>query len=245
MENIGDIEFFKADFNESINHIKTKNADTLAYALGYITNNIPLCREFPTHLFSQTRIYAELLLDKDYVFDTSEKSDTKDVFALFSRCYEEDSFCYYKNEKFDDNPIRLSKYKDHEFFYPHKNLSRLTNGSCISRVFRAYLNNYIKNFKPQRLNPNKKIFIDISAYGDFFVKDKLFLSASESALFDFFCFLNIVEFWEGFSLIKNFNRIKKPLIITDFFERIDKSIPKSHIIKRLDSLERQIFILES
>ena len=103
---------------------------------------------------------------------------------------------------------------------------------------------YIRNFKPQKLNPKKDFYINIDEKGSFFVEGNPDLSASEQNLFDFLCFLDMVEFWEGFEKTKNFKHIKKPIVITELFEMIDESIPKDFIIKRLKKLDRQIFLIE-
>lgn len=249
LENVGASERFDAAFQTGLNIIKTKNTDEVAYSLGYITNNVPLCKSFPVRLCENSKIFAEISLDGEYVFDSSAKSDKEKISSLFSKSREEDEICFYANGKFKNYISRLAYYKDHEFFYPNGRLARLTNGICLVRSFRAYLTEYIRKFKPQRLNPNKDYFINISETGEFFVyrenRKKVFLSAIEETLFDFFCFLNIIEFWEGFEAIKDLNFIKKPIIITDLFERIDESIPKKHIINRLKKLDRQIFLIEN
>ncbi len=249
LENIGETESFEANFNKKLNIITVKDSDALAFALGRITNNFPLCRAFPTLLRKSSRIYAEIELDREYVFDTDNPLDNSVISSLLSQSREEDEACFYTNGKFRGCKARLAEYKDHEYFFPNKRLMRITNGSCLSRSFRAYLTEYIRAFKPQRLNPKKDFLIDINALGEFFVRREnggdVFLSASEDALFDFLCFLNIMEFWEGFEEIRDFNYIKKPIIIIDLFERIDESIPKDYIINRLKKINRQIFSIES
>lgn len=242
LENIGATDFFEASFNKGLNIVKTHDSETLAYSLGYVTNNFPLCKSFPTLLKRNSIIRSSITLDKEYIFDM--QGNNEKISSLLHQSREEDNLCFYKNGKFKNLPARLSEYKDFEFFYTKNRFSRETNGACLSRTFRAKLAEYIRNFKPQRLNPNKNFNIRINKTGDFYVESNPDLSASEANLFDFLCFLNIIEFWESFEEIKDFNHIKKPIIVTELFEMIDESIPRDFILKRLERLNRQIFLIE-
>ena len=246
LENIGFIDYFESPFNGGLNIVKTHDGETLAYSLGCITANFPLCKSFPTLLKRDSNIRSSLTLDKDYIFDM--QGNNKKISSLFSQSREEDNFCFYINGKFKNHKARLAEYKDYEYFYPNCKFLKLTNGSCISRSFRAYLTEYIRNFKPQRLNPKKNFLIDINEIGEFYARNEngsdVFLSASEANLFDFLCFINLIEFWEGFEEIKDFNHIKKPITITELFEMIDESIPRDFILQRLKKLNRQIFLIE-
>lgn len=242
LENIGSTDFFKESFNRGLNIVKTHDSETLAYSLGYITANFPLCKSFPTLLKRNSNIRSSLTLDKDYIFDM--QGNNEKISSLLHQSREEDNLCFYKNGKFKNFPARLSEYKDFEFFYTKNRFSRETNGACRSRTFRAKLAEYIRNFKPQKLNPSKDFYMRINEKGEFYVEGNPDLSASESNLFDFLCFLNVIEFWQGFEVIKDFNHIKKPIIITELFEMIDESIPKDFILKRLEMLHRQIFLIE-
>jgi hypothetical protein len=242
LENIGSTDFFKATFNKGLNVVKTHDSETLAYSLGYITNNFPLCKSFPTLLKRNSNIRSSLNIDEEYIFDM--QGNNEKISSLFDQSREEDNICFYKNGKFKNFPARLSEYKDFEFFYTKNRFSRETNGACLSRTFRGKLTEYIRNFKPQKLNPNKAFHMKINENGEFFVDGNPDLSASEANLFDFLCFLNIIEFWENFEEIKDLNHIKKPIVITELFEMIDESIPKDFILKRLENLNRQIFLIE-
>ncbi len=242
LENIGLIDYFASDFNDSLNIIKIHDSEALAYSLGCVTNNLSLCKSFPALLKGNSIIYSRLTLDKDYIFDM--QGNNEKISSLLHQSREEDNLCFYKNRKFKGFPARLLEYKDFEYFYTKKRFSRETNGACLSRTFRARLTEYIRNFKPQRLNPRKDFYMQINKTGEFYVDGNPDLSASEANLFDFLCFLNIIEFWDSFLEIKDFNRFKKPIVITELFEMVDQSIPRDFILKRLKRLNRQIFLIE-
>ncbi len=242
LENIGSTDYYCSDFSEGLNIIKHEDSETLAYSLGYITNNVTLCKKFPTLLKSNSNIRSEITLDKSYIFDT--QSQNNKISSLFSQSREEDNFCFYVNGKFKKHKAKLSEYKDFEYYYSRDRFSKDTNGACLSRTFRAKLAEYIRNFKSQKLNPRKDFYMRINEKGEFYVEGNPDLSASEANLFDFLCFLNVIEFWESFEEIRDFNHIKKPIVITELFEMIDESIPKDFILKRLEGLNRQIFLIE-
>ena len=231
-------------FNNGLNFIQTEDSDALAYSFGFVTNNFPLCKSFPTLLKRDFRICAELSLDKDYIFDTLNPSQNEKISSLFFQSREEDNLCFYHNGKYKNHKAKLGEYKDFEFYYSKSRFSRETNGACFSRTFRAHLTEYIRDFKPQKLNPCKEFYININPSGEFFVEGNPDLSATEENLFDFLCFLNILEFWERFETIKDLNHPKKPIVITELFELIDEAIPRDFIIERLKQLNRQIFLIE-
>lgn len=244
MENIGFTNCFAAEFNSGLNFIQAKDSDALAYALGRVTDNFPLSQSFPTLLKGNSRICSGVSLDKDYFFDSLNPIQNSEISSLLHQSREEDELCFYKSGKYKNHKARLAEYKDFEYFYTKRGFSKNTGGACLSRSFRAYLADYIRNFKPQRLNPKKNYEICINQSGEFFVEGNHFLSQSESTLFDFLCFLNITEFWEGFEEIKNYNRFSKPIIITELFELMDEAIPRNFILNRLKRLNRQIFLIE-
>ncbi len=244
LENIADVDYLNIEFNSGLNIIQTKHSEALAYALGYITNNSPLCKAFPALLKGNMRISSDICIDRNYTFDTSNPIENKEISSLFNQSREEDNLCFYQNGKFKNHALRLSEYKDFEYFYSRNRFIIQTKGACTSRTFRGKLWEYIKNFKPQRINPKKDYFIKINEKGEFFVDGNPNLSASELNLFDFLCYLNVIEFWESFQEIKDLNHIKKPIIITELFEMIDQAIPKSFILQRLEKLNRQVFLIE-
>lgn len=71
----------------------------------------------------------------------------------------------------------------------------------------------------------------------------LCLSESENILYHYLCFLNLSEFWYGIEQIKNMNHARKPLIISDFLERIDNSIDITDFVDRTRKLGRQTFLM--
>ena len=68
---------------------------------------------------------------------------------------EERSLMCFEDFEKQNYPLRLAYYKDNKYFYKGK-FSALTNGIGETRFFRAYLNEFIKSYKPELINKEKE-----------------------------------------------------------------------------------------
>lgn len=125
--------------------------------------------------------------------------------------------CFDDFEK-QNYPLRLAYYKDNKYFYKGK-FSALTNGIGETRFFRAYLNEFIKSYKPELINKEKDLWLYLKDNGEFVVtegeqgKRSSPLSKDEDLLFNLFCYINLVRFWDKFNEIRDVNIIKQPAVI--------------------------------
>jgi hypothetical protein len=145
-----------------------------------------------------------------------------------------------------DMPLRFLKYANEDVFFSRNELSRLTGDLSNLKAFRAYLRYFIAHFQPELIREGKQYEIVLGSSGSYDVRHKndngtsVCLSESEQILFRYLCFLRTAEFWYGFEEIRNLHGVKKPLIIKDFWERLDESIDTSDIIGRTVKLGRQV-----
>ena len=72
--------------------------------------------------------------------------------------------------------------------------------------------------------------------------DKVFLSESENMLYHYLSFISIADFWSRAEKIRNLNRVNKPLIVSNFLERLDGSIDLSEIVRRTNKIDRQVIM---
>ena len=72
--------------------------------------------------------------------------------------------------------------------------------------------------------------------------DKVFLSESETVLYHYLSFISIADFWSRAEKIRNLNRVNKPLIVSNFLERLDGSIDLSEIVRRTNKIDRQVIM---
>ena len=143
----------------------------------------------------------------------------------------------------------LSEAANTEYIYDSTDLSQKTNGYSNLKVFRAYLLRFFKNFKPEKIRAGKRYELILNENKVYDVRcsndenNDVYLSDCEQVLFNYLCFLNTAEFWRGFEDIRNLHSVKKPLLIKNFFEKIDEVVDTKSILKRTENLKRQIIIL--
>ncbi len=212
--------------------------------------------------FYDVRFLAVVELDKTYyirgrkdkgnlLFDFSVCLDDKECrdeyFEKVQQSREIDSSLFFHRFKRQDYPHKLFRYKDLLKNYPDGDFSTLTNGYGTTRSFRGFTTDYIKDFKPVRLREDKVFFLKLSDNGEFNVgyldsNEKIFLSESENILYHYLSFISIADFWSKAEKIRNLNRVVKPLIVSNFLERLDDSINLSEIVRRTNQIDRQIII---
>ena len=152
--------------------------------------------------------------------------------------------CFDDFEK-ENYPLRLAYYKDNKYFYKGK-FSALTNGIGETRFFRAYLNEFIKSYKPELINKEKDLWLSLKDNGEFIVrndstsKETKDLNTKDLFVYNLLCFLNLVRFWDEFNEIRNINTEKTPVVIK-LPDNCD--IEVGCIIERTEGMDRMFFIL--
>jgi hypothetical protein len=97
------------------------------------------------------------------------------------------------------------------------------------------------------LREDKDLFLKLSSDGEFNVgylnsDEKVLLSESENVLYHYLSFISIAGFWSRAEKIRNLNRVNKPLIVSNFLERLDGSIDLSEIVRRTNKIDRQVIM---
>ena len=212
--------------------------------------------------FYNIRFLAVVELDKTYyirgsknkgdlLFDVSIFSDetecTEEYFDTLKEADEINSSLFFHRFKRQDFPHKLFRYRDLLKYYPNGDFSAITNGYGTTRSFRGFITDYIKHFKPIKLREDKELFLKLSNDGEFNVgfinnNDKVFLSESETVLYHYLSFISIADFWSGAEKIRNLNRVNKPLIVSNFLERLDCSIDLSEIVCLTNKIDRQVIM---
>lgn len=214
------------------------------------------------HSFYDVRFLAVVEIDKTYyirgsknrgelLFNVSVCSDdsecTEEYFDIVRDAEEIDSGIFFHRFKRQDYPHKLFKYRDLLKYYPNGDFSALTNGYGTTRSFRGFITDYIKHFKPIKLREGKELFLKLSSDGEFNVgylsnEEKVFLSESENVLYHYLSFISVADFWSKAEKIRNLNRVNKPLIVSNFLERLDDSIDLSEIVRRTNEIDRQVIM---
>ena len=165
--------------------------------------------------------------------------------ALLNMSAEERSLMCFDDFEKENYPLRLAYYKDNKYFYKGK-FSALTNGIGETRFFRAYLNEFIKSYKPELINKEKDLWLSLKDNGEFIVrndstsKETKDLNTKDLFVYNLLCFLNLVRFWDEFNEIRNINTEKTPVVIK-LPDNCD--IEVGCIIERTEGMDRMFFIL--
>ena len=265
VRNLGSISYFSFNFAEGINTIKNRATDELSYAIEKILNcksvsYLPMRQvskdtEITATVCIEEKLYRILIefsaeQEKLILLAKNEQGEdvTEEYLYLSTHCEAQDF-----SEVFDGSEkiyhLSLLRYINSEYLYSSNDLSEKTNGYLNLNVFRAYLLKFLKNFNPEKIRAGKRyelILKENKVYDVRYSNDEnmdVYLSDCEQMIFNYLCFLNTAEFWRGFEEIRNLHSIKKPLLIMNFFERIDESLDTQSILKRTKNLKRQIIIL--
>ncbi len=140
---------------------------------------------------------------------------------------------------FDNNTDyskKLLQYKKKADYYSEKDLDKVTDTFLETKVFRAKLCEFIKNYEAFVLSEKKHISIEISSSGEFMaiqndaLNQKTDLSDEEHILFNFYCFIELNRFWDEVLELQVMNPVKSPLLVLDLIGKIG---PKSKALKNI------------
>ena len=264
IQNLGSVNSFSCNFNNTLNLIKSRHTDVISYAVRLLTSHklSPLPHGWAGE---DTRITASILTNSRlyYLYVAPDKSlrslkikcsdevgndVTSEYLYMTSQSVEQDlSEIFEHRDK--DIFLKCIQYVNEDLYYPSHELSLRTDGLSDFKTFRSYLRRFLKNFTPESIRDGKQYEIVLEQSGRYGVRCKsdenlpVSLSEAEQTLFRYLCFLRTAEFWRGFEQIRNIHGITRPLIVKDFIEHLDEYIDVGDIIKRTASLNRQVFLL--
>ena len=260
----GSSDVFEYEFFPTLNLIKSRYPDEIAYAIQQVTNHRNSCLPVPRASRS-TRIEAWVGLSQaSYrlvatpdpqksdlclrAYDEDGNEKTREYQYLTAHCAEQD-LC----EVFDADPektfFKPIQYLDEDHYYASNELSSSTDRLSETKSFRSYLKDFIKAFRPELIRDGKRYELCLQKNGRYVVRYRddhgapVLLSESEQTLFRYLCFLRTAEFWRGFEDLRNLHGVKKPILVKGFLERLDESIDIQEILERTRRLNRQTIIL--
>ncbi|MBP3369426.1 MAG: hypothetical protein J6L85_01630 [Clostridia bacterium] len=262
---LGVVDILSCELCGHTDTVRVCATEELSYAIALVLNSKALPFLPCSCIGEKTRIEASVYADqkeyrllalpdvergrmKLYAYNSVGDDVTNEYLRISSHCEEQDM-----SELFDGKEkmcfLRLLRYANEEMFYERGDLSRRTDGMSELRAFRAYLRAFIRDFRPERIRDGKKYEIVLKRNGAYSIQCEgreymsVYLSETEQKLFSYLCFLRTVEFWSGFEDLRNFNGVKKPLIIRNFLERLDESVDTDALIRRASELGRQVIVI--
>lgn len=266
IQNLGQIADLTLFFGEKINVIVHSFPAEIAFAVMCITNNKAPLRWTPPRMSGKTKITAsvsvkemtcniEIALDEKTdtlvlcAHDDSGKEVTSEYLRLTSHCSEQDISDMFDGDE-QTTLLRFLDYKNESDILREQALVQKTGGVFALDSFRHYLAEFIRNFQSELISSDKSYEIILHKNGLYGVRcvgfddSPVCLSESERKIFQYLCFLKTAEFWCGFEKIRNMHDEKKPLVITNFLERLDDAIDVVDILNKTRKLKRQVILLK-
>lgn len=120
---------------------------------------------------------------------------------------------------------------------------------CITKTFRHYLRRFIRTFHPEKLLPNKNLWLQMEKCGRFSVRlgrdgeEISDLSETDNYIFQYLCFLHLRRFWDGIWKCCRFPALALPVIIRDFSNRLDESVDYEALLERAAEIFGQVIVL--
>lgn len=166
--------------------------------------------------------------------------------ALLNMSPEERSLMCFEDFEKQNYPLRLAFYKDNKYFYKGS-FSTLTNGIGETRTFRAFINEFIKNYKPELISKENDLWLSLKEKGEFVVtkgengEATADLTPKDFFLYNLLCFLNLVRFWDEFNEIRDINTEKLPIVIK-LPDNCDFEV--DFITDRIKTMNREVIVLK-
>ncbi len=127
--------------------------------------------------------------------------------------------CYCLSQDFSNG---LARYKNEDVY-----LSDAFIKGYGVKAFRRALNVYIRSIKPKIISDEKNIYLGLQIGGNFTVfkggGEQVEIDGQDKAVFNYYCFLIIRNFWRELYRTKDINYPEIPLLITGFQSDIENS----------------------
>lgn len=269
IENFGPIKNFGAKFCDKLNVICSEFWPDILAVLGLVAGSKVVGFNFTRHAFTQnTRIYAsisgnfgkaevELFYDSESAHGCADKiilngssSSFKELRVSIGASLEEEECSVFINEH---DYRRYVPFAEYDFIRKLNSYLKYAPQKCKDTVigtpqFKEVLRNFICSFERVPVNSSKDIWLSVTDDGVFVPlwrgEERLDLSASERAVFNYLCFVEVNAFWgqatHRCTLIEQL-----PLFIGDFICCIDEAADITSLITRALALGRQTFLFFS
>ncbi len=266
IENFGLIKHFKADFCSKLNVICSETRGDILAVLGMVTGSRVVGFNFTRRTFTpNTRIYGsisgnfgkaevELFYDRDAVHGCAgnimlngKPSSFDELRAAAGADREREECSVFINEH---DYRRYVPFAEYDFIRKLNSYLKYAPQKCEDTVigtpqFKEVLRNFICSFERVPVNSSKDIWLSVTDDGVFVPlwhgRERLDLSASERAVFNYLCFVEVNAFWgqatHRCTLIEQL-----PLFIGDFICCIDEAADITSLITRALALGRQTFL---
>ena len=254
VRSFGGIRSFEADIYADVVTVFGRMGEMLMAAVRVLCG-VPLTKTERRWLREDTVLEAELHGKRAYrvrlegrelrmtVTDLATGADcTEDYRRATSRCEEECATYVFSRRSRD-------RYREQLYRYLEALPSASSDGLGVTEAFHRYTRRFVHGFSEEPLRPDKPYVLGLREDGRFAVcrredpwHETVTLSETEAVLFSFLCYLHLVRFWKELRHTVDLHRESMPLIVEDFAEYIDESVPLLPYLHRLRRETRQMLL---
>ena len=201
-------------------------------------------------VFLTQKLYVTVT-KRDFIVVNEKGEDVQEYYLDQISESEEGAYIrHFKDYKKETYPHKLKSYRmfvDDELI----EFSKKTDGIGVTRGFRSYMTNFIRNFKPELLVKGKPYVLILNKKGEFCVEhlhypgERALLSENEENIYHYLCYLHLSRFWSDIEYLKNQNHVSLPLVVDDFLDYLDESMDQKEFINRALDLNREAFFSSS
>ena len=205
----------------------------------YVSESV-YCADAPEHC--ETNVYCG-----------ARKLTEEERRALFHVSMEEEECSYFVN-RYDycryvpfaelDYSKKLAEYRKALQEENRQEFSERTDGAGTTHTFRRELKRFCDGFLPQQIRIEKQLLLTMDEDGAFLAKStwsRMDLSATEEALKQYLCFLEVNRFWDDVHKLMG-RSVKKPLFISALPDHIDFCVDLASLLEQALELNRQVFL---
>lgn len=146
-------------------------------------------------------------------------------------------------------PTRLQQYlKCPEVFAEATKIGLIA--LSLTATFRHYLRRFIRKFRPEKLLPDKDLWLCIARDGRFLVRqgkngeEIVNLSETDHYIFHYLCFLQLHQFWNGIRKHSRFPATRLLIAVRDFSDRMDESVDYDALLRRAECIAEHIRVIK-
>jgi len=233
IKRFGNIESLNLKLKKGLNVINCLNKREVAFAYCLAVGGGKFGDETERLFTSETEIVAKfwdggekvtVIITRNKKIVITNGHNAKRYENVFAENARRNTACYFfpKDSNTQDLNSGFAAYKDEEVCFT----DAFIKGYGV-KAFRRALNVYIRSVKPELISDEKNIYLGLQTGGNFTVfkggGEKTEIDGQDKAVFDYYCFLIIRNFWRELYRSKDINYPETPLLIAGFQSDIKNS----------------------
>lgn len=250
---MGAVDSYHWEFSEGIQKVCDENPEITTCVLKRVMGvreACLICMHRTSRIAAQLQIgQNSLAVDINHIGSSTEKPiHIFPYLEAVTRTKEEQEFlCFIRPVGFH---IQLQQYWEcPESFVEWTTQPGSTISLSVTKTFRHYLRRFIRTFRPEKLLPDKNLWLQLAKDGRFLItrgkngSEVCDLSETDALVFQYICFLQLRRFWNQIRRRSRYPAPILPVLIWDFSDRLDESVDYNALMERALEVSGQVIVL--